>query len=166
MKKALFKNPFISMVLLLFVGVGLVLAGSNMSVQVKKGRVREKPSFLSRILAEVEYGGQVLRAGKEGDWIKVSGFSGSEEGWMHASALTPKRIVFSSGQTEAGGGGGGEDLALAGKGFNKELEVEFRGARKDLDYLWVDRMEAVTVAPGEIVEFVRDGGLKTPQGGM
>ena len=57
----------------------------------------------------------------------------------------------------------GSEVALAGKGFNPEVEAEYK---KDptLNYAAVDAMEAHVVQPAALSSFIAQGGL-TVEGG-
>jgi hypothetical protein len=50
------------------------------------------------------------------------------------------------------------EVALAGKGFNEQVEAEYK-QQNDLDYTMVDRMEQFTVSIDEVVLFVEQGEL-------
>jgi len=54
-------------------------------------------------------------------------------------------------------------VALAGKGFNKEVEAQYKD-EKQLDYTWVDRMEGYRVSPEQVLAFLQAGGLPVPGG--
>jgi hypothetical protein len=131
-----------------------------MSVTVKETPVRATPSFLAKALAVLAYGDQVQVLDTKGDWARVS--SGKTQGWVSLKALTEKKIVLKSGADVSQSASSGE-VALAGKGFNADVEAEYKQEQK-LDYTWVDAMEAVKVTPPQISSFLTRGGL-TEQGG-
>jgi hypothetical protein len=141
---------------------GTSLAGKMMSVQVKDGQVRATPSFLARIVTNLHYGDQVATLNSSGDWTEIS--FGSVRGWMHNSALTTGKISLQSGGKDAQVAASNEELALAGKGFSEQVEAAFKAKNPNLDYTWVNRMEAVNVSSDEMQRFLSEGGL-TPQGG-
>ncbi len=82
-----------------------------------------------------------------------------DSGWIHESALTPKRVVMSSGTDDARIGASGEEVALAGKGFSSEVEAEYKKQNKDIDYTWVDWMGRQTVPDAQLVQFLKQGDL-------
>ena len=57
-----------------------------------------------------------------------------------------------------------DELALAGKGFNKQVEEQFSSDNPDADYAWIDWMEQVVVSQDEMRRFQEEGGL-SPKGG-
>lgn len=147
--------------LIAMVGVAaMAVATTEMAVQVKVGQLREKPSFLSLVLAEAPYGQAVTVLESQGDWRRVACAAG--QGWMHKTAIAaPESALLARAQQQATGASTGE-LALAGKGFSKSVEDKFREQRGNLDYSWLDRMEAIAVAPQQLQAFVTEGGLSLP----
>jgi hypothetical protein len=138
------------------------LAGKLMSVQVKDGQVRATPSFLARIVANLHYGDPVAVVNTSGDWTEIS--FGSVRGWMHNSALTSGKISLQSGDKNVPLAASKDELALAGKGFNEQVEAAFKAKNPKLDYTLINRMEAVHVSTDEMQRFLSEGGL-TSQGG-
>ena len=103
--------------------------------------------------------------GQQGAWLKVGLPGLKTEGWMHASALTSKKIVLQAGEQAVGQGASSDELALAGKGFNQQVENTFRAQNPNLDFSWIDRMEKIVVSQSEMETFLREGGV-TPEGGL
>ena len=128
-----------------------------MSVQVRKGKVRAKPSQLGRIVTSVQYGDVVQAGTIEKKWYPVTTADG-KEGWLHESALSKKPIAMRAGTSDAATGVSSDEIALAGKGFNQEVENKLR-ADGTLDFVWVDRMLAFEVTADQILEFREQGHL-------
>ncbi|MBI4797239.1 MAG: SH3 domain-containing protein [Desulfarculus sp.] len=151
---------------LLFLAAGLAwAAGEAMSVQVREGQVRAQPSFLAAIVATLGYGERVQVSGEQGAWRQVSASQGAT-GWMHLSSLTPKQVVLQAGEGLKSGGASGEEMALAGKGFNKEVEADFAARNRGADFASVNRMEqSYRFSPPQVEAFVREGGLTPAPGG-
>ena len=136
-----------------------------MSVQVKQGQVRATPSFLAKVVATLAYGDRVETLEEKGGWIRIVPPGGKAPGWMHSSALSQKRIVLKAGTKEADVAASTGELALAGKGFNADVEAAFKARNRGIDFTWIDRMESMNVPPGRIQAFVRDGELIPAEGG-
>ena len=136
-----------------------------MSVQVKQGEVRATPYFLGKIVATLSYGDRVEVLGSKERWFRVSPQGKGVTGWMHASALSEKRIVLKAGGRDAQVGASSGELALAGKGFNADVETEFKSRNRNIDFSWIDRMQAMKVEPERIAAFLQEGGLVPAQGG-
>ena len=65
----------------------------TMSVQVKKCQLRNKPTFLGKVVTKLSYADQVTVEQKQNSWVKV-GHSGQKDGWIHISALSEKEIIL------------------------------------------------------------------------
>lgn len=137
---------------------------ARMSVQVQSGQLRATPAFLGKIVGTVAYGAQVTPLQSKGDWTQVKTSSG-QQGWMHKSALTTRKISMSSGGSAAKSGASSGELALAGKGFNSDVEREFKAKNKDLNFGAVDRMEMVRIPAKEMAAFLQAGAVKPAEGG-
>lgn len=134
-------------------------AQKAMSVQVKESYLRATPSHLGKVVAKASYSDRVAVFEERGDWKKVSLANGKYQGWMHNSALTNKRIVLKAGQSNVATSVSRDEIALAGKGFSDEVEAQYRKNNKNLDYDWINRMEAFTVSPKQMEDFVSSGQL-------
>jgi SH3-like domain-containing protein len=144
-----------------------VNAAETLSVQVKESEIRATPSFLGKIVVKVVYGDRVTVTGTTGSWKKVSLKGGTPQGWIHSSALTTKRIVLQSGQANVQTGATQNELALAGKGFNDQVEASFMNQNKKLDYEWINRMETFKVTPDLMNTFLARGEVSpSPEGGV
>ncbi|MBU0678161.1 MAG: SH3 domain-containing protein [Verrucomicrobia bacterium] len=137
---------------------------ATMSVQVQKGQLRATPAFLGRIEANLQYGDLVTVLETEKGWVHVE-TSGGAKGWIHESALTRKKIELKSGQADVETKASSEELALAGKGFNSDVEAEFKTKNADMDFTWIDRMLEFSVSAEEMVAFLREGGVEPAKGG-
>lgn len=137
------------------------IAAQVMNVQVREGQIRATPSFLGKIVGTVGYGQSVTVQDKRGDWNQVS--QSGLSGWMHGSALTTSDLDLQSGSGAAPSSVSGQEMALAGKGFNAQVEKEYRQSHGG-DFAGVDRMERTTVDTAALMAFLREGGV-TPQDG-
>ena len=158
------RNTLVLIVLLTAAAAAVSAAPKSMSVTVRETQVRATPSFLGAVLAVLAYGDRVDILAAERDWMKVA-LPGGKQGWVHQSALTEKRIVLQAGSGSVEQSASGDEVALAGKGFNKEVEAQYK-AENDLDYTWVDRMEGFLVSPEQILAFVDEGSLRWAEGGV
>ena len=140
-------------------------ARKAMSVQVKQGQVRATPSFLGKVIATLAYGDRVETLEEKGGWIRLVPPGSKATGWIHSSALTEKRVVLRAGGKEADAAASTGELALAGKGFNADVEAAFKARNRDIDFTWIDRMQDMNVPPGKIQAFVQEGKLIPAEGG-
>ena len=135
-----------------------------MSVQVKTTPLRDTPSFVGKAGATLSYGDRVEVMNTQGTWAKVSA-PGGLTGWVHTSALSSKRIVLKSGQETAQTRASSDELALAGKGFNSDVEGEFKKQHQNIDFSWINKMEKMIVSSGEMQSFLKEGSVVPKEGG-
>jgi len=141
-------------------------AQEMMSVQVKEGHLRATTAHLGKIVATVSYGDRVTVTEERGAWKKVSLSDGKTQGWMHETALSGKRIVLSAGKGDVGTSVSRDEIALAGKGFNREVEDRYRRDNRNLDYTWINRMEEIKVSAPQMDDFIVSGLLpRSGEGG-
>lgn len=138
------------------------VAGSFLQVGVKTGQLRATPTPFGKILATPGYGERVEQLEASGAWQRVR--YGKTEGWMHKTLLTSRATSFTAGQKGLTGGASSEELTLAGKGFNAQVESAYRQGNQALDYATIDRMERMSVAQGQLSRFLSEGGV-IPEGG-
>ncbi|HEY9593774.1 MAG TPA: SH3 domain-containing protein [Spirochaetia bacterium] len=152
---------------LLLCSAGLAAADAQMmSVTVKETQVRATPSYMGKILGVLTYGARVTvldQAGAPKGWVKIVGPDGKLQGWVNISSLTTKEIALKSGTGAVSQTASSGDVALAGKGFNSDVEAKYKADQK-LDYTWVDRMESWQFTPQAVSAFLVAGGLTEPGG--
>ena len=135
-----------------------------MSVQVKNGQVRTSPSFLGNIAANLNYGDQVYVLETKNGWFRINPAGSSIQGWIHGSALTAKKIKLGKGNANVEKYASSGEVALAGKGFNKQVEAEYKAKNPNLNFAWIDRMEAVKISPYEMQIFLEQGEVLPKEG--
>jgi uncharacterized protein YgiM (DUF1202 family) len=151
------------------IAVALSLAGlatlwaAPMSVIVKETQIRATPSYMGKILGIARYGDRLEVLEKQNLWAKVTLPTGKGQGWVHLSALSTKQVALKAGDAAATSGASSGEVALAGKGFNKEVEAQYRDETQ-LDYTWIDRMEGYRVTPEQVLAFLQAGGLPVTGG--
>jgi len=150
----------------LFIVFALVLLASGvLSAQINRGGtawvssrtapVRSSTWFFALTRGTLEMGAQVSVLQVSGNWAEIrSVANASLSGWVSLSNLSARQIISS------GTGATANELALAGKGFDRDVENVFR-ADGNLNYADVDRTEAITVSLEELYAFVTEGRLFT-----
>ena len=137
----------------------MVHAADPAYVQVRETQIRENPSFVGRILATAAYGQELRVERRSGAWSRVAPAAGRPGGWVHSSALSAKKLELTAG-TARSGGASSQEVALAGKGFNAQVEAQYRSDNAELDYAAIDRMEALRFMPEDLFRFMTEAGLK------
>jgi len=152
----------------IFTGALLLAISTNaadmMSVQVKTTAVRDTPSFIGKAIATLSYGDRIEVSETQGVWARVK-TPGGATGWTHTSALTTERIVLKSGRQTAQTRASSDELALAGKGFNSDVEAEFKKSHRNMDFTWIDKMEKIKIPSCEMESFLQEGGVTPQKGG-
>ncbi|UCE17104.1 MAG: SH3 domain-containing protein [Gemmatimonadota bacterium] len=137
--------------------IGSLLWAQTLTIKVKETRVRSSPKFYAKSIYRANRGDTLEKMGEQKGWYEVKIPSG-DVGWVHSSAVETKKLKLDSGEwveTEATP----EEVALAGKGFNMEVEAEYKRNHPDLDFTWVDRMESIEISEEEMVAFLKKGKL-------
>jgi uncharacterized protein YgiM (DUF1202 family) len=156
----------ISLLLLAAAAVFAVDPLPERSVIVKETPVRDKPSFTGKVVDKLLYTDrvQILEMPAGSSWVKIRLAAKKLEGWVHVSTLAKdEKPVIKAGAANVATGASGSEVALAGKGFNPEVEAEYK-KDKTLNYAAVDAMEAYVVQPAALSTFMTQGGL-TVEGG-
>jgi len=134
------------------------LLAETVAVQVKTTSVRKDPKFTSAAVAAIRAGDTLEKLATQSGWVKVRTKSGVV-GWVHSTAVTAKKVSLTASgktmQTQASAG----EVALAAKGFNKQVEDAYRSANPNLDFAGVDRLEKIRPTAAEIEAFLKAGRL-------
>jgi len=137
--------------------------GDQVAVKVMRQYLYPTPAFYSQPLLELALG-QILTVLEVGNsWYRVS-TSASESGWVHSTALA----AASSGSGTVGSGSGTatqDEVTLAGRGFNSDIEAQYRSDNPSLDFTKVDAMESIEVPSTDLAVFLAAGGIiEAPEG--
>ena len=160
-----FKSILITSLLIALTGLAVFAVEQKMmSIQVKNGDVRSSPSFMGKIVDQLKYGDQVAVQNVKGSWYFIDRPEGSTDGWMHSSALSVKKIVLNPGASDAEQAASSDEITLAGKGFNQQVENDFKSKNPQVDFAWINKMEKMTVSQNQIQAFIKEGQL-SPKGG-
>jgi SH3-like domain-containing protein len=130
------------------------LVGKTMYVTAKTIEVKSSTAFFADTQGSLAYGTPVSVLQEYGKWVQIRSAEPPEiSGWVTAASLTSKRIIVSS-VTSASA----DEIALAGKGFNQEVENAYRqnGA---LNYEAIDAMEAIRIPNRQLFSFLQEGRL-------
>ncbi len=129
-------------------------------VVTRENAVREQCRFFAPVKVKVSYGDALEVLSEDGDWFMVK-FE-EQEGCIHQSAVTEKRLKRKKTGTATAGTATEEEVALAGKGFNPQVEKRYREEHPDAEFATVDYIEGIDVPEEALLEFIESGGLKQP----
>lgn len=128
-------------------------------VEVNSTKLREKPQFWAKGLKDLHYGDKLASAEQENSWFKTKDANGLE-GYVHASAVTKKKIILSSKSNSAAAKPDETDVVLAGKGFNREVEGAYASAGGEVNYKAVDQMQKIRIDDVALYSFLQNGKLR------
>lgn len=135
-------------------------AAAPARIITRENALREDCRFFSPVRKKVLLNDIVEIVAKEGDWLKVR-FKGVA-GCIHKSAVDEKNVDITAVSASKSPGATGSEVALAGKGFNPQVEKSYREKHPDLDFRAIDTLEASRPSDDTIRKFISSGGLNQP----
>lgn len=124
-------------------------------VAIDPAPLKAKPAASSKKIGSIEYASAVIVLQEEKSWVYVQLVDDeSVEGWLPASALTPKKIKDKANATSANA----DEIALAGKGFNSTIEAVY-AEQYEMNFAIVDYIETLGAAESEAIAFAKAGQL-------
>jgi len=151
-----------SLLLTLFIIVNstLYLKAETAVIVTKENALRADCKFFSPLKSKVRYNDVIDVLSQQGDWYKVR-FQGTE-GCIHKSAIEKKSVSLSNLVGVGNQSASAEEVALAGKGFNPQVEKEYKEQNLGLNYSSVNKIEEYEVSEMEIRKFIENGKLNMP----
>jgi len=133
------------------------VSADTMNVQIKVAALKSTPSFLAQTITTLRYGDGVNTLQESGEWIEVK--TSSKKGWLHTSALTTKEIILTNSPKTAPMNVSSNEVMMAGKGFNAQVETQYRHQNPSLRFDLVDKMEKYPVSWDTQRQFAKNGQL-------
>ncbi|MFA4875035.1 MAG: SH3 domain-containing protein [bacterium] len=132
-------------------------AAKQLSVQVREVPVKAQANYMSATVGTLPYGAGVEVTGEDGNWYQIS----QPHGFIPKNATGTAKPSVDAGKNYAAKGVSHDETALAGKGFNPQVEGQYKkdNAQLAAAYAQVDRMERTTVSQGELNQFIASGKL-------
>jgi uncharacterized protein YgiM (DUF1202 family) len=147
---------------LLFVGVAVVcvalLLAETLTVKVQSTYVRKEPKFYSSPVATLRAGESVTQISSQAGWYKVRTSKGVE-GWIHSQSVATGKFKVAAMDKSMKMSATADEVALAGKGFNKQVEDAYKSRNKGISFAEVERMLRIKITPEELRRFLMDGKL-------
>jgi hypothetical protein len=137
----------------------LTATAETIKVTTRENAVRGECRFFAPVKLKVLLGDQMTVKGRKGDWYLVS--AKGVNGCIHKSAVE-SRSFATAGRGAASGGTSADEVSLAGKGFNPQVEAGYRKSNKNLNYAAVDEIIRIQVNEKVLESFVLQGGLIQP----
>ena len=153
------KFPRLFLMLLFFAGIVVVfLLADTFVVKIQSTNIRKEPKFYAGSLSTIKAGDSVELITTQNDWLKVRTAAGVI-GWIHSSAVEQKKFKLSSLDKSLKTQASASEVALAGKGFNKQVEESYRKKNQGISFAQVERMLSMQILPEIIEGFLKTGGL-------
>jgi hypothetical protein len=135
-----------------------VAAANVLVVKIQTTGLRKNPRFFDPIVLALKAGDQLEKIGEAGGWMQVRTASGVA-GWVHGSAVETPKVQLTAQPGAMKTQASANEIALAGKGFNKQVEDSYRARHGDLNFAWVDRMLEIRVGLPQVEDFLKMGRL-------
>lgn len=130
-----------------------VRQGQTVYINAKSVPLKSGTGFFARTVGTLQYGDTVTVLQVNGKWVEVQS-GGRVSGWTAQTNVTTKRIAAAGGAGTASS----REVAMAGKGFNEEVEQVYRESG-GIDYSGVDAVEALRVSDDDLLRFITEGRL-------
>ncbi len=147
---------------LLLIGVTIacvaLLLAETLIVKVQTTYVRKEPKFYSSPIATLSAGDSVTQITAQAGWFRVRTSQGVE-GWIHSQAVAAGKLKVAAMDKSLKMSATADEVALAGKGFNRQVEDEYKSRNKGISFGEVERMLRIKVTPEELRRFLMDGKL-------
>ncbi|MFQ6108043.1 MAG: SH3 domain-containing protein [Candidatus Aminicenantales bacterium] len=154
MRKSFRYSVFLGIVLF----AAALLIAETVVVKVRSTHLRKEPRFFAQTLAEVKAGDSLEKLSEQAGWVKVR-TAGGLVGWIHSSAVQPKKFRLLAMDRTLKTKASAEEVALAAKGFNKQVEESYRARHAALSYAWVEKMLKIKLTAAQIRDFLKKGKL-------
>jgi len=143
---------FLFLLIMMLCTSALILSqsgGSTRYVTVQNVVLKNSTGFFAKEVGNLPLGTAVTLIRDDGKWAEVR--AGSLAGWVASASLSARRVIASGSPVTA------SEVALAGKGFSPDTEIEYR--KNGLDYSMVDSMEKIVVPADDLLRFINEGRL-------
>jgi len=146
--------PLIFLTLLLLT----LLFAETFIVKIQTTNLRKEPKFYAQTLAILKAGEKVEKLSIQEGWLQVKNSKGLV-GWIHSSSAEPKKFSLLALDKSLKTKASASEVALAGKGFNKQVEESYRARNPGISFAQVDRMLKIRISPLKIRAFLKQGKL-------
>lgn len=151
------KNIMAAMAISIAAFTSASFAGQTLMVTIKQVSIRADKQFFAKTVAEAKYQDRLEAIKQQGDWYQVA-FKGVQ-GWVHKSSVGEAAKGSTGSSTVASSKVSDEDVALAGKGFNSQVEGDYKKKNPNLNFAAVDSLEKISVSDKDSAEFMKAGRL-------
>ena len=156
MKRPLFLGfSFLACGVLILVAV---LFAKTFIVKIQTTNLRKEPKFYAQTLALLRNGERVEQLSSQNGWIQVRTSQGLV-GWIHSSSVAERKFSLRAIDQPLKTKASASEVALAAKGFNKQVEDKYRAMHPGISFVWVDKMLEIIIPPSQMEIFLKRGKL-------
>ena len=132
--------------------------GDEVAIAVQNQSIYPMPAFYASPVEPVNYGTMAIIDEIDGEWYRIT-TSFNKAGWIHSTSVTGA-IQTTSENTSTSGNVTSDEIMLAGRGFNQDIEETYAGQHPELDFSKVNNMETSwIISPQQLYQFLVDGNL-------
>jgi SH3-like domain-containing protein len=148
-----------AIVALIVLAVGLAIGAAQvLVVKVQTTQLRRNPQFFGPALVSLKAGDKLEKMSEANGWVQVKTAAGAV-GWIHSSAVTESALAMTSTGQNLKTQATANEVALAGRGFNKQVEDSYKAKHAEVSFVGVDRMVQIRIGMAELEDFLRKGRL-------
>ena len=153
------KKPKFVVVFLAVSIVALAIAAADiLVVKIQTTQLRKNPQFFAPAVAALKAGDKLEKVSEASGWIQAKTASGLV-GWVHSSAVTASKFALTAANKDLKTQATATEVALAAKGFNKQVEDSYRAKHAEANFAAVDAMFLLKVSLAQIEDFLKKGRL-------
>jgi hypothetical protein len=141
-----------------FIVLVTVLIAETLMVKVQTTHLRKEPKFYASTIAVLNAGEVVEKISAASGWYQVRTTKGIV-GWLHSSAVQTGKFDLAAMDKSLTTKATADEIALAGKGFNKKVEANYKAKHSEANFAGVDRMLKVKVSQSQLLKFLKEGKL-------
>jgi hypothetical protein len=144
--------------------LAVFLLAETVVVKIQSASLRKDPKFFASAVAALKAGDSLEKLVSQNGWYQVKTSAGIV-GWIHSSAVEVKKFNLLASDKSMKTQASASEVALAGKGFNKQVEDSYKSKHGEANFAAVDRMLKISIQPSEVEKFMKDGKLGETGGG-
>jgi uncharacterized protein YgiM (DUF1202 family) len=141
-----------------FIVLVTVLIAETLMVEVQTTHLRKEPKFYASTIAVLRAGEVVEKISAANGWYQVKTTKGAV-GWLHSSAVQTGKFDLEATDRSLTTKATADEIALAAKGFSKQVEESYKAKHSEANFAAVDRMLKVKVSQSQLLKFLKEGKL-------
>jgi len=153
------KKPRSLVILLTAFLVALAIAAADIVVvKIQATQLRQNPQFFAPAVVALKAGDKLEKVSEANGWVQVKTSAGLI-GWVHSSAVGTSKFALAAANKDLKTQATASEVALAAKGFNKQVEDSYRAKHAEANFAAVDALFLVKVSLAQIEDFLKKGRL-------